>query len=170
MAKTVSDDIMVDVQSEANAPPFTITFQEPASLNLKKGWPVFIDGNGYIADIGSNTPSAIMGILAEDTHNDSVAGTHQCAVYIANGINVFAANVKQGSLADHVLVQADIGKPMGIQRDTSNNRVFLDSSVIAGASVRVFTLGLAQNTDVGDTNGRLRFLWLPKWAQTLSSS
>jgi len=173
MAKTVQDDIITDAASETNSQPFTITDAEAASQTFKKGWPVQAVA-GYITGITSDTPGNILGVVAEDFHNLAAAGVYgitaqNVATYIANGTNIFAANVKQASLADHVLVQADLLRVMGIQRDTSNNRVFLDSSVV-GANGRVFTLRPAQNTDIGDTNGRVLFLWLPKFAQSMGTS
>lgn len=173
MAKTVADDIMTDAASETNSQPFTITEPEAASQTFKKGWPVQAVA-GLITGITSDTPGNILGIVAEDFHNLASAGTYgvagqNVATYIANGTNIFAANVKQASLADHVLVQSDLLRVMGIQRDTTNNRVFLDSSVV-GANARVFTLRPAQNTDIGDTNGRVLFLWLPNYAQSMGTS
>jgi hypothetical protein len=172
---TVSKDIMTIAASEANAPPFTITFAEVISQTFLKGWPVEIGSGHRVSGITSDTPVSILGVAAQDFHNISTAGSatdpaKAISVDIANGTNIFAANVLGTSLADHVLTQNDIGALMGIQRDTSNNKVYLDSSVTGGASVRVITLRTAQGTDIGDTNGRVLFLWLPKYAQTMGTS
>ncbi len=169
MAKTVSKDIFLEVASEANAPPFSITVQEGALQTFKKGWIVMIVA-GYCVDCASDTPGTIYGVANEDAHNDATAGTHQISVSLANTVNVFAGNALEAALADHVLVQADIGVTMAIQRDTANNRVFLNASTKAGANCRVFTLRTGQNTDVGDTNGRLLFVFLPNFSQSLGTS
>lgn len=174
MAKTVPDDIMTDAASETNSPPFTITLPEAASQTFLKGWPVQIVA-GYITGITSDTPGNVFGVVGQDFHNLAAAGVYgvisqTVATYVANGTNIFAANVKGATLTDHVLVEADLGRVMGIQRDTTNNKVFLDSSVVAAANARVFTLRPAQNTDIGDTNGRVLFLWLPNFAQSMGTS
>lgn len=174
MSKVVADDIMIDAASETNSQPFTITLPEAASQTFLKGWPVQVI-NGLVTGITSDTPGNVYGVVEQDFHNLAAAGTYgvagqNVATALANGTNIFAANVKQGSLADHVLVEADLGRTMGIQRDTTNNRVFLDSSITAAASVRVYTLRPAQNTDIGDTNGRVLFLWLPNFAASMGTS
>ena len=174
MAKTVPDDIMIDAASETNSQPFSITLPEAASQTFLKGWPTQVF-NGLVVGITSDTPGNVFGVVAQDFHNLSSNGVYGntsqvVANYIANGTNIFAANVKGATLSDHVLVEADLGRTMGIQRDTTNNRVFLDSSVTAAASVRVYTLRPAQNTDIGDTNGRVLFLWLPNFAASMGTS
>lgn len=172
---SVSKDIMTDAASETNSPPFTITFAEAASQTFKKGEPVYVNPAGYVQVIANATPTTIMGVAAQDAHNLAASGdatdpTKSIAVYIANGTNIFAANVLGATLADHVLVQADIGSLMGIQDDTTNVRWYLDSSIKGGANVRVITLRTAQGTALGDTNGRVLFLWLPNWAQSMGTS
>jgi len=174
MAKTVSDDIMLESASEANAPPFGLAFAEAASQTFLKGWLVNLVA-GYVTAIASDTPGNILGLAEQDAHNLSASGSptnpdQSINVSLANATNIFSANVKGASLADHVLVQSDIGVTMGIQRDTTNNRIFLDASVKAGSSCRVFTLRTAQNTDIGDTNGRVLFVFLPNFAQSMGTS
>lgn len=173
MAKTVADDICIFAQSQANAPEYTVPFPEAATQTFKMGGTTVNVVAGYLTDTGSDTPGTIMGVPAEDAHNSALGGTASapaCTVNLANTTNVFAANVKEAALANHVLVQSDIGITMAIQRDTVNNRLFLNASTKAGSNCRVFTLGLAQNTDVGDTNGRVLFVWLPNFAQSLGTS
>jgi hypothetical protein len=170
MAKTVADDIILCSASESNSPAFTITCGEAASQTFKKGWIVSNAGTGYVSDPASDTPTAILGVAEEDAHNVSTATATEICVAIANGTNVFSANVKQSSLADHVLAQSDLLTTMAIQRDTTNNRIFLNASTKAGANCRVFTLRTAQNTDIGDTNGRVLFIFLPNFAQSMGTS
>lgn len=174
MAKTVADDIMFDAASETNSQPFTITFAEAASQTFKKGEVVYLAA-GLVTEIASDTPANIIGIANQDAHNLSVAGVpddpaRSVSVTLAPQINIFAANVKTTSLADHVLLVSDLGRVMGIQRDTTNSKVFLNAAVVGGANGRVFTLRTAQNTDVGDTNGRVLFVWLPGFIQGETTS
>lgn len=177
---TVAKDICLEVQKRGGGTPDIVSFAEGASQTFKKGWPVIMVA-GYVEGISTDTPSLILGVAAEDAHNDSTAGTHMIGIYLALDTNIFSANVLGTSLADHILVQGDIGRQMGIQRDTSNNRLFLDSSVVGGSSARVFTYELAQNQSstpnsasgpfgIGDTNVRLTFSFLEKFSQANTTS
>jgi hypothetical protein len=170
MAKTVADDIFLCSASESNSPPFTISCDEAATQTFKKGWIVENFGTGYVQDCASDTPLAILGVAEQDGHNDTAAGTSKCSVAFANGTNIFSGNVKATSLADHVLAQSDLLTTMAIQRDTTNNRMFLNASTKSGANCRVFTLRTAQNTDIGDTNGRVLFIFLPNFSQSMGTS
>lgn len=173
MSKTVAKDICEFVQSQANAPEYTVAVTEAASQTFKAGGTTVNIVAGYLTDTGSDTPGTIFGVPAQDGSNSALGGTTAaplCTVNLANTTNVFAANVLESGLADHVLTQSDIGVTMAIQRDTSNNRLFLNASTKAGANCRVFTLALAQNTDVGDTNGRVTFVFLPNFSQSLGTS
>jgi hypothetical protein len=172
VAKTVSKDIMIASASESNSPPFSITTGEAASQTFPKGWLVSNPGTGYVTGITSDTPISILGLVEQDMHNLAAATDKQLSVSFANADTVFAANVLAGSLADHVLDQSDLLTTMAIQRDTAStpNKIYLNSSVKAGANCRVFTLRTAQNTDLGDTNGRVEFVFLPKFAQSLGTS
>jgi len=168
---TVADDIMLWVQTTTGAQPYTLQFPEAASQTFKMGWIVDLDANGNVTDPASDTPTRILGIAAEDAHSDSVAGTHVMDVYLAHPANVFACNIKQSGLANHVLVQSDIGHIMGIQRDTVNNHIFGNASVVAAPNARIWTMQIAQNQPstpllgfgpfgVGDTNVRLTFQFI----------
>jgi len=80
--------------------------------------------------------------------------------------------VLQASLADHVLAQSDLLTPMAIQRDTVStpNKIYLNASTKSGANTRVFTLRTAQGTSIGDTNGRVTFVFLPNYIQSMGTS
>lgn len=169
---TVSKDIVLAVASEANAPPFSVTTGETASQTFPKGWFVQNLGTGYITGISSDTPIAILGLAEQAGQNLSVATAKSCSVSIANAVTVFAANVLETSLADHVLTEADLLTPMAIQRDTSStpNKIYLNASTKGGANTRVFTLRTAQGTAIGDTNGRVEFVILPNYASSMGTS
>ena len=169
---TVSKDIIVAVASQANCPPFSVTTGEAASQTFPKGWFVQNLGTGYVTGISSDTPVAILGLAEQDAHNLAAAAATQVSVSIANQNTVFAANVLETSLADHVLAQSDLLTPMAIQRDTSStpNKIYLNASTKAGANCRVFTLRTAQGTAIGDTNGRVEFVILPNFAQSMGTS
>jgi hypothetical protein len=179
MAK-VADDILTWVQTSTGGQPYSQQFPEAASQTFKKGWIVDLNGAGFVIDPATDTPIRILGIAAEDAHNDTTAGTHQIDVILAHPANTFAANCKGAALADLVLTQAMIGAPLAIQRDTTNNRIFLNGSLNAGLNARAFTLAIGQNQPntpstgfgpfgVGDTNVRLIFQWDEKFTYLSSS-
>ena len=178
---TVAKDITIWTKTTTGGPPATMTYPEAATQTFKAGWIVALNASGYVIDPASDTPSLILGLAVEDAHNAAAAGTSEIDVYLAIPSNLFAANCLETSLADHVLTQADIGHVMGIQRDTVNNRLFLNASVAAGANIRVFTYEIAQGQPatptagfgpfvVGDTNVRLVFAFLPNWSSELATS
>jgi hypothetical protein len=166
---TVGKDLMLWIRSQADASPTTIDFKEAASQTFKKGELVFVDADGFVYEIAGDTPTTIMGLAEQDAHNDTVAGTSTVQVALANGVNIFEANCLQTTLGDHVLVQADIGTFMGIQRDTPNSRTYLNASV-KNANSRVLTLRIGQASALGDTNARLLFIFHPKFTQMQSTS
>jgi hypothetical protein len=172
MAKTVSKDIMLASASEANAPPFSVTTGEAASQTNPKGWLVANLGSGYVTGITSDTPVSILGLLEQDMHNVAAATAKNVSVSIANATTVFSANVVGTALADHVLAQSDLLTPMAIIRDTVStpNKIYLNADTKGGASCRVFTLREAQGTDIGDTNGRVLFVFLPNFAESMGTS
>lgn len=169
MAKTVADAVMLCVKTTHGGPPTTITVKEAASQTFVKGELIVISVPGYATEIATDTPAAVYGVAEEDAHNDASAGLHSIAVALAISSNLFAANAKGSALAAHVLVDADIGRYIGIQRDTTNSKVFLNADV-QGANARAFTYEVAQDTDVGDTNGRLVFSWHPNFVQSAGTS
>ncbi len=172
MAKTVTKDIITASASETNSPEFSVTTGEAASQTFPNGWMVQNLGTGYVTGISSDTPVAILGVAAQDAHNLAAAAATQVSVNIANGSTVFAANVLESGVADHVLAQSDLLTTMAIQRDTSStpNKIYLNASTKAGANCRVFTLRTAQGTDIGDTNGRVEFVILPNFASSMGTS
>ena len=178
---TVADDIFLEVQRRGGGTPDIVSFAEGANQTFKKGWVVIRNAAGFIVDPVTDTPVGIFGIAAEDAHNDSVAGTHSIGVYLASQGNIFAGNCKQSGLADHVLAQVDIGATLAIQRDTVNNRWFLNASTSAGTGIRVFTYEVGQNQSaspnsapgpfgIGDTNVRLTFSFLENYTAIAGTS
>lgn len=168
MATIAKQEIEAAVQIHGSN-PFTLTLKEAASQTFVKGEIVFISAAGYVTEIASNTPSEIYGVAMGPAHNGT-AGANEVPVCLATPEQLFRANMLQGSLADHTLAQTDLGSDMGIQADTPNSKVYLDSSVIAGANIRVFTHKQARGTSVGDTNGQVLFNFKPNWIQFLGTS
>lgn len=113
--------------------PFTLDLPEEASLSSIRGGVVVFDG-GFVGDAGAD-PGLILGIQAEDGHNDTTDGDSNISVYIACPSSMFIATLAQAA-ADTVSAATDIGTAYGIiirtsaplfwvidSSDTSNNRV-----------------------------------------------
>jgi hypothetical protein len=168
MATITKDILQAVVQLTGDSPP-TISGLEAASQTFVAGEIVFWNA-GYITEIAGDTPTAIYGVAAEPAHNDATAGTHLVSVYLALETQLFAGNVLSTSLADRTLLQTDIGRVMGIQRDTTNSMTYLNATIVGGASGRVFTHKVARGTAIGDTNGRVLFNFLPGFTQHAATS
>ena len=168
MATITQQPIKLVRQSHGSSPK---TFDLPEAASQ-----TFVDGeiveqtNGYVREISSDTPGVILGVAASDASNDSSDGDSRMSVQLADPDNVFEANVLTTSNADHVLVAADLGTTMGIQRDTTNSRVHLNAAVKGGANARVWVWDVAPGSAVGDTNARVLFSFLDRYAQFSSTS
>lgn len=165
---TIANEAIKAVTQLTGESPATIACAEGASQTFVGGELVFRNG-GYLEEIGGDTPALIYGVAAGDAHN-STAGAYDVPVYLAHDLQLFAGNVKETGLANHVLVAADIGVVMAIQRDTTNSMTFLNASTKAGTGVRVFVHKLARGSAIGDTNARVLFSFLGNWSQGASTS
>ena len=141
--------------------PQILVLPEGASNTGKKGELCYLSG-GYVTEIGSN-PNLILGMLAEDAHNDDAAGTSEIAVYIANSDTIFefnkvstAAGAGTGGTGAATAV-TDIGKAFGLYRDTTLNITHATVAEGASASQRqLMCVDLSDKDTVGDTGGRLQ--------------
>jgi hypothetical protein len=165
----ISDDIVYERQSHHGGTPTPRTYPEAATQTFVKGEIGFMSA-GYLKEIAGDTPEAIIGVIAQAAHNDATAGTSSCSVFLASEGIVFEANVKASGLANYVGLNSDVGRVMGIQRDTANSKVFLNASVVGGANARVFVHGYARGSAAGDTNPRMLFEFLPTYIQNRATS
>lgn len=166
---TQTKEIILQVSSAYGGSNAPRTYREAASETFVKGEIVWIT-NGYVQEIASDTPGAILGIANQDASNDTTAGTSNVSVTLAQEGILFAANLLDASLADYVIQNKDLGRVAALQRDTTNSKVFLDASVAGGANARVFIHGLARDNAIGDTNARVLFEFLPQFVQNRSTS
>lgn len=100
-------DIVVLSRSRPDAQYVVFSCPEGASVTAKRGWPVVVT-SGYVVEAASPA-TAIFGFLAEDAHNDAVAGTHQISVIPALPDVLIEANFLAASAADNVLAAGDFG-------------------------------------------------------------
>lgn len=167
---TIANAIMEQVASHYGAVPTPRTYPEGASQTFVEG-EVVVMQSGYLIEIASDTPGALIGVAAEDAHNDSTAGTHSVSVLLASEGTLFSANMKTTGLANYVSLAADQGRVMGIQRDTTNSMVFLNAATVGGSGAYVFVHGVdTSDSAIGDTNARMIFEWLAARVQFRSTS
>lgn len=165
---TITKSAMKWVLNYAGTSPDTIVLDEGASVTAVKGELGFYSA-GYAVEISSDTPSTIYGMFAEPAHNGT-AGANKVAMYRIHENLLFEGNVLTTGLADYVLTQADLGQSMAIQRDTTNSMTFLNAATQAGGNCRVFVHEVATGSAVGDTNARVKFSFIPKYIQGVTSS
>ena len=165
---TIPKNKILAVMTTTDAPPAMLWQDEDATESFVTGVIVYLDPlTGRLNEIGGDTPEAIYGVA----HSPATGTTaNSLGVWLADPTTIFEGNVLQGSAADHVLVAADIGTPMAIQRVTADGRVYLNAGTKAGANCRVFVHGVAKGSAIGDTNARVLFTFLPKFVQHLTSS
>lgn len=165
-------EIIRAVMTLHDGPPPILNVPEGNSQTFVKGEIVDF-AFGYVKEISSDTPSAIYGVAAASGSNDSTAETDndvEVPVELAMPDTLFEANMLETGLANHVLAASDLGVTMGIQRDTTNSKVFLNASVKAGSGVRVFVHRVARDSAIGDTNARVLFSFLPNFIRQLGTS
>lgn len=163
---TISKIAVYPVGTISGNNPEVVSLPEAASVTAVKGEPVYLSG-GYVTECGDN-PANILGILAEDGHNDSSAGDHDIAVYVANADTIFCGNVYNGVAdADTTLAVTDVGRGFGLHRATSASKLYVSKDA-TGANVRVIVRKLLDAA--GDTAGRVYFQFIQKYNQLLTTS
>lgn len=163
MATTADQFVYPVMMSDGGEPPL-LWLPEAAAQAFQPGEFVFLDGNGRVTIIASDTPALIYGVAAIPASGTTDADV---GVYRISSMALFEINIKQAALANHVLAQADLGASLGIQRDTVNKKVFLNSAVTGGGA-RMFVHRISPrlpNQVVGDTNVRVLATFLPSIIQ-----
>lgn len=132
-------------------------YPEGTSLAVVDGELVYLSG-GYATEIGAN-PALILG-MANKTGKNTTAGLYNIPVALANGDTIFSANKSNSSGTLVATVVTDVGKELAIYRDTTNNlfTVYLAEGASAALG-RAMCIGLDKRDTVGDTGGRLLFMF-----------
>jgi len=134
--------------------PWTATFPEAASQTFKLGAIVTLNASGHVVECGAD-PTQILGIACGDAHNDSVAATSTVAVWIADDETLFVGNLSGTS----VTALTDVGMGYGVVKDGNNWHV--DKTDVANR--RVIVVELDSRDAVGDTNGRVLFMFFSQF-------
>ena len=135
--------------------PFTMSFPEAATQTFKKGAVVSFNQDGYLT-VGSGNEERIVGVAAEDGHSGTTAGQYSCVVWIAYDDTIFRANV------DTTTSLLDPGR--SYQIEASGNFWIIDKSagIPSTANRRVIVMRLDPRDAVGDTQGRVEFVFHPQ--------
>lgn len=149
--------------------PMVLVLPEAASQTFKKGEPVYLVA-GYVTECGNN-PAAILGFANEDASNDTVAGTSDVGVVIANDDNIFEMNKSDTAGAVAATAVTDVGKAFALYRDTTNSKAY--AHVAEGAQAangRFMCLAISGKDVVGDSGGRLLLHVIGKYRQLFVTS
>jgi hypothetical protein len=155
---TIAQQAMIVAFTFSGNAPNLLSFPEASSQTFKAGEPVYLS-SGYVTECGDD-PSAILGIAADDAHNAASSGLYEVGVYLPTPDMVFEANVYGGGAITAI---TDVGRSMGLYRDTSNSKLYVDKGDTANH--RVVVIGLSKKDAVGDTYGRYLVQFEQKYLQ-----
>lgn len=139
--------------------PWTQEFQEAASQTFLTGAIVTLDGSGRVVEAGVD-PARILGVAAGNAHNDLVTGTSKILVWIADDETIFVGNLSGSSIT----ALTDVGAGYGVVKDTTapGGDVWeVDKTDIANK--RVIVVDLDTRDNIGDTNGRVLFMFFAQY-------
>ncbi len=131
MAGTVARGMFaVNYLSSGNIPAFQ--GQEIASMNDAIGTPIKFSG-GYLETISADenygtNEGVIVGVSTEAGHNSTSSGDDDLLYTPAMPGVVFEITLEDESNNDHVLVATDMGIMYALQKDTTNDRWYLDEN------------------------------------------
>lgn len=165
---TITKSRLMQVSSATGGGVTARTYPEGASQTFVKG-ELVLGYFGYVTEIAGDTPTAILGMAAQDAHNTTAGAANVSVVLAAEG-TIFSGNMLSTSLADRTSGATDIVRPAGISRDTTNSLTFVNGSVTGGSSARVWVHGFARGSAAGDVNARVLFEFLPTFVQNRSTS
>lgn len=143
---------------------------EAASMNDAKGTPVKDNGSGYLDTITvDDNLSLIVGFTTEAGHDSSSAGDDNLSFIPALPNVVFEITLEDESNNDHVLAATDMWEKFALQKDTTNDRWFLDENDIAAGEAAMKVIGFKDAA--GTTKGRVYAVFLNEatiWSATLT--
>lgn len=149
------------VRTISGGPPRMVTLPLGATQTFKRGEVVQLSA-GYVIVCGSNNPSAILGVAAEDA-TSGTAGAVNIKVYAADPSTIFCGNLSD-SLTTSLLI---VGLSYGIKDEGSTWGV---DTASVGTNARVVIQNLDPRDTVGDTNGRVEFTFKATYFQLGSTS
>jgi hypothetical protein len=158
MAKTVTRGMWRIARTDSGTPPIVYELPEAANQTFPANCLVTVNANGEVAGETADDATVFWGV-AENAGQNAAAGAKKARVYRLTTDLVFIGTLVDAAAANHVAVPADHGS-MGVIYDDPNRLYFLDASEQGTADDRVWVLGLAPGSEMGDTNAQFYFKFL----------
>ena len=153
---TISIDRIEVAKTISGNSPFTMSFPEAATQTFKKGDILVLDLNGRatLATSPLSSSGKILGVAAEDGHNLG-AGLASVVIWIACDDTIFRANTNAATALTQV--------GFAYRFVTSSTKWVVDTSagVQTAANRTNVIIRLDPRDAVGDTNGRVEFMFHP---------
>lgn len=144
-------------RTDSGTPPVVYELPEAANQTFPQSGLIILDANGAVTGLSGADDAVAWGVAENPGQN----GTNKKArVFRLTTDLVFIGSVLGAAAANYVLTQADMG-PMGVNYDAASKQWHLDASEQGGADDRVFVIKPAPDTEIGDTNGKVYFKFLP---------
>lgn len=134
--------------------PWEMAYPEAASQTWKKGAVLTLNANGYVIEASAD-PARILGVACQDGQNTATDGLKDCLVWIADAESMFVGNLSGSS----VTALVDVGRGYGLVKTGNNWHV--DKTDLTAR--RVIVCELDNRDNVGDTNGRVRFIFFSQF-------
>ena len=99
---------------------------EAATQTFIAGAPLKTNGSGFLAVIAADDTALIVGIAAEDGHNDAAAGDTQVKYYPALPGMVFEITLEDAGTEGHVSVDGNLFEDYALQTDS--DKFYLDEN------------------------------------------
>ena len=155
---TISTDRLEVAKTISGNSPFTMSFPEAASQTFKKGDILSLDANGRatIATTPIIASSKVLGVAAEDGHNAAASVTNNVVIWVACDDTIFRGN------SNSVTAITFAGKSYRIIITSAKCVVDTTSGEqVAIANRSAIVLRLDPRDAIGDTNGRVEFMFHP---------
>lgn len=143
---------------------------EAASFSGAIGTPLKDNGSGFLDTItADDNLSVIVGFSAEVGHNSSSAGDDNIRYTPALEDVVFEITLEDETNNDHVLANTDRWEKFALQKDSTNDRWYLDENDVAVGEAAMLVIKFKD--PVGTTKGRVYAVFMKEavaWSATLT--
>lgn len=140
------------------------TYPLGATQTFKQGAKVMLEA-GYVV-VAATGATIALGIAAEDA-TSGTAGLYNIKVYIADPDTIFIGNV--GAASAQTTRLQDRGAQANLYLESSSGLWLVDKTG-TGTNARVTIVDLDPRDTVGDTNGRVHFVFKAPFAQLSATS
>lgn len=138
---------------------------ETASVTFKKG-ALVLSTSGFLTECGAD-PAKILGCATRDGQNGGSNGTYSQEVEIALPGVLFLGNLSNtGDTA--VTATTDRWANYGVLKDATSGKWMVDKDETTNDRVTVWQFFLQDKDAIGDTRGRVYFMFDPLYCQALA--